>query len=91
LLLDARHGQLRDVASVLAQVPSASTLEPRTPIVVFGVAVRGGGALRRLFGGGSAHVARAARCTALVARGYVDVGGGVDAVTGADLAWGWSP
>jgi hypothetical protein len=91
LLLDARHEKRMDIASVVAQVPSASTLGPRTPMVVFGAADRGGGVLRRLFGGASVNVARATRCTALVARGYVDVGGGVDAVTGADLAWGWSP
>jgi|HubBroStandDraft_3_1064219.scaffolds.fasta_scaffold400161_1 hypothetical protein len=91
LLLDARHQKRMDVAAVVAQVPRASTLGPRTPMVIFGAADCGGGALRRLFGGASVNVPRAARCTALVARGYVDVGGGADAVTGADLAWGWSP
>lgn len=36
-------------------------------------------------------VSRAARCTALVARGYIRVGAGTDPDTDADLCWGYSP
>jgi len=91
LLLDARHADVTDASSVLAQVPGAAALPPRTPIVILGCAVRGEGLWRRLLGAGTVRVARAARCTALVARGFVDVGGGVDEASGSDLAWGWSP
>jgi hypothetical protein len=91
VLLDARQGDLQSVSSVVAQVPRATTLPPRTPIVLLGNAVRATGVWRRLLGAGTVHVTRASRCTALVARGYVDVGGGIDEVTASDLAWGWSP
>jgi|HubBroStandDraft_1064217.scaffolds.fasta_scaffold63728_2 hypothetical protein len=91
LLLDARHGDLQSVASVVAQVPRASTLPSGTPIVLLGTAVRAAGGWRHLFGGGTAQVTRPARCTALVVAGYIDVGGGVDEATAHDLAWGWSP
>ena len=36
-------------------------------------------------------VSRAARCTALVVRGYIRVGAGTDPDTDADLAWGYAP
>lgn len=36
-------------------------------------------------------VARATRCTALVARGYMRVGAGTDPDTDADLCWGYAP
>ena len=36
-------------------------------------------------------VSRAARCTALVARGYMRVGAGTDPDTDADLCWGYAP
>jgi len=91
VLLDAGRGDRLDLRQVIDQVPSASSLPSRTPMVVLDAAVRRAGALRRLFGGGTVRVARATRCTALIARGYVDVGGGIDEPTGSDLAWGWSP
>jgi len=91
LVLDARREDLRGAAAILAQVPGATTLPPRTPIVLFGAAIRTGRAWRRFLGAGTVRVPRAARCTALVALGYVDVGGGIDPTTGSDLAWGWSP
>lgn len=91
VLLDAGRGDRLDLGQVVDQVPSASGLPARTPMVVLAGAVRHAGTLRRLFGGGTVQVARATRCSALIARGYVDVGGGVDEPTGADSAWGWSP
>lgn len=89
--LDARHGDLQSVSSIVAQIPRATSLPPRTPIVLLGLAVRAPGVWGRLLGAGTVRVTRASRCTALLARGYVDVGGGLDEVTASDLAWGWSP
>jgi hypothetical protein len=91
VLLDAAGEDHLGLRSVLAQIPSAASLPPHTPIVLLGVAVSRVGFLRRLFGGGTLLVDRATRCTALLASGYVDVGGGVDQSTRADLAWGWAP
>ncbi len=82
-------GEEMGASEVAAQLPAASSLPARTPVWVLGTAA-GDGAMWRLFGRGSA-VSRAARCSALVARGYVDVGAGVDAASGADLAWGRAP
>ena len=87
VLLDATGIDVGDPTQIAAQLPPAAELTPETPVFVLGSAARGRGALRWL-GARTVHVTRAARCTALVARGYVQVGAGVDDVTGADLAWG---
>jgi hypothetical protein len=76
-------------SAVAAQVPLASALPPGTPVVVLGVAARGASIWTRFARGVS--VPRAARCGALLARGYVDIGAGTDDVSGADLAWGFAP
>ena len=91
ILLDASGPASLDPANVASQLPEATTFAGGTPLVVLGDAARGGPAWRRLLRADKVSVPRAARCTALLARGYVDVGGGLDESTGADLAWGWSP
>jgi hypothetical protein len=91
ILLDATDGDLDDVAAVSFQIPPATALAPATPLVVLGATAGARGVWRRLFGGGSTAVARALRCSALLVRGYVDIGAGLDRTTGGDLAWGWSP
>jgi len=80
-----------DVGALFAQIPKATTLPSGTPMFVLGTAISRVNAWRHLLGGGSVRVPRATRCTALVARGYVDVGGGIDESTGLDLAWGCAP
>jgi hypothetical protein len=89
ILLDVRGRSTCTAADVAGQLPLASTLPPGTPVVVLGAAANDS-PLWRLFARGF-PVSRAARCSALIARGYVDVGAGVDVATGADLAWGTSP
>jgi hypothetical protein len=89
-LIEAENGDPPGMRAVLSQIPRASSLAARSPVVLLGTAVVGAGLLRRLLGGGTVRVARATRCTALVILGYVDVGAGVDPATGSDLAWGWS-
>lgn len=73
------------VGAVARQLPRASELAPGTLVVVLGDSMPAGGLFARLRR--PAHVARALRCTALLARGFVDVGGGVDPKSGQDLAW----
>ena len=77
----------RTIEGVVAQLPAASDLLPGTPVLVLGRAspVR---AFWRPFAR-DVRVPRAARCTALLLRGYVDIGAGD--VDGDDLAWGYAP
>jgi uncharacterized protein with von Willebrand factor type A (vWA) domain len=78
---------LGDLATVARQVPDASTLAPGALVVVLGDAAASDGLLARLKR--PARVARALRASALLARGFRHIGGGVDAASGHDLAWGW--
>lgn len=78
-----------DPAAIAAQIPHASQLPESVLVCVLAEAARGSGLgnwLRR-----ARTISRAARCTALVARGYTRVGGGIDPADGSyDLAWGFS-
>jgi hypothetical protein len=87
--LDMRGADGDSPSAVAAQVPLASALPPGTPVVVLGLAAQGGSIWTRFARGVS--VPRAARCGALLARGYVDIGAGTDDVSGADLTWGFAP
>ncbi len=89
VLLDALPGGHRATASIVEQVPQASSLPSGTWVVVLGAAP----SHRRLWRllGRTVPVARAARCTALLVRGYVEIGAGVDETSGADLTWGSAP
>lgn len=79
------------VETIMAALPDPATLE-HGALVVLPAAVRSPRTLTRsvlaVFGRAKT-AARSSRCTALVARGYVDVG----AAAGADddLAWGYAP
>jgi len=91
--LDATTADLESPAAVATQVPHADTLAPGTVVVVGAVAVKKRGTLGRLLGDGHVKVSRAARCTALLARGYVDLtaeGDDVWAATSAAKADGSS-
>jgi hypothetical protein len=88
--LDASEADLTAVEAVAAQVPESGAFAERTLVVLLGAATRGGGGWRRLILMGDTSVPRAPRCSALVMRGYVDVGAAVDAGTSHDLVWGWS-
>ena len=89
VLLDVQGADAHSVAAVAAQVPRAAETPPGAPVFVLGVAAAGG-SIWQVFARG-ATVPRAVRCGALLARGYVDIGAGVDEATGADLVWGSSP
>ncbi len=89
IALDARACDVRDPVAVAARIPDAASREPGTRVCVLGAATRGGGWLGRWRR--SVPVPRAARCTALLARGYVGIGAGVDEESGAEMAWGVAP
>jgi hypothetical protein len=80
-----------DVAVIAAQLPDPGTLAPGTRVVVHGQPRAPKGLLSRVFRGKGRSVQRAVRGSALLARGYVRLGGGADPKTGADLAWGFAP
>lgn len=83
--LDATGVDPEDFAALAAQLPLASTLPPRTVVAVPAVAVCRRRFLRGVLGDRKVPVSRATRCTALLVRGYVDVG------ADAEAAWGYSP
>jgi hypothetical protein len=84
-------GEHLDDAAIAAQLPLARDLAPATPVFVLGSAVRAHPAswfpsLRST----AVKVGRAPRCGALLMRGYVGLGAGLDETSSADLVWGFS-
>ncbi len=72
--LDATAADVGVPAAVAGQIPLASTLAPGTRVVVRASATRRGGVLGRLLGPRREPVPRSTACTALLVRGYVDIG-----------------
>jgi len=89
VMLDASGGDLSGTAAIAAQVPDPGTFPRRTLVILLGEASRAGGAWRRLIRMNTAPVSRADRCSALLVRGYVEIGAGPDEAS-HDLVWGWS-
>lgn len=89
VLLDAPPENHRAIASVAEQLPLASSLPSGTAVFVLGAAPSAHAIWRLL--GRTAPVARAVRCTALLVKGYVEIGAGVDEASGSDLVWGSAP
>ncbi len=77
-----------DLASIAREIPPPSDLAAGTLVVLLPDVAPPRG-LRALFSG-ARPASRAARCGALVARGYSDVGACVDPHTKLDLVWGRS-
>lgn len=77
----------------LDALPEPSALDPGTLVIVNDETQGGRSLVKSVLGalGRKQTVSRAARCTALVARGYIRVGAGTDPDTDADLAWGYAP
>jgi hypothetical protein len=82
--VDASLVDVEEPSSVASQIPLASTLPPGTRVSVLPTAKRDGGVIRRLLQGRTVAVPKHARCTALLARGYVDI------TTAGDAVWGFS-
>ncbi len=90
VLLETAQPDL-DAAAVLEQVPAARSLAPATPVFVLGRAARSGSPTWFSWvRSGALNVPRAPRCDALLMRGYVGLGAGIDESSGADLVWGFS-
>jgi hypothetical protein len=83
--LDATDTDIEVPAAVATRIPNASTLPPQTRVTVSRTATRRASVLRRLLGQKSVPVPRASLCTALLLRGYVDIG------ADDDVAWGLAP
>jgi hypothetical protein len=77
------------VETIAARLPDPATLASRTLVVVPDARPTLARAFLSVFGGGK-RVPRSLRCSALVARGYVDVGAARDDDRN-DLAWGYAP
>ncbi|OJY24241.1 MAG: hypothetical protein BGO98_20460 [Myxococcales bacterium 68-20] len=95
------EAEAASVASIMATLPDPASLPAGALVIVAGeiASVRSAGplALGRSLArsvlsvfGRARTVTRARRCSALVARGYVDVGAAEDDAH-ADLAWGYAP
>jgi hypothetical protein len=85
-----QEGGLSSLQWLAAQLPSPEDLPPGTMIAVPDVATerKKASLLQRLVRRPEPGIARAARCTAMLARGYVRIGAGHDAA-GVDWAWGF--
>jgi hypothetical protein len=84
-------GKAEDLAAIAAQIPQADTLAANVPVAILGTAVRRRGAWGRVFGLGTVIVSTPVRCTALLVRGYVDIGAEPTLHHGTWVVWGWSP
>lgn len=80
---------LGDLGAVARQLPAAADLAPGTLVVVLGDAAASDGIFARFRR--PTRAARAVRGSALLTRGYVAIGGGIDPVSGLDLSWGRAP
>lgn len=81
------------IAKIMASLPEPRTLDPRTLVLVFAEvsAPRSFAQSLLAFFGRGKTAPRAFRCSALVARGYVDVGASDVDDESLDLVWGYAP
>lgn len=92
VLLDGER--VHSVAEAAAALPDPDSLAPGTLLLVPGAPPRAGSFATRLFRAlsGGKPVSRAVRCSALVARGYVDVAAASAGEPNRDdVAWGYAP
>ena len=90
ILLHGSAAELRDPAAVARQLPDPATLPPLSLVFVLGTSARRHGLLGRWFGVGASLVPTAARCTALLARGYFRIGAFVDGFSRGSLVYATS-
>jgi hypothetical protein len=93
LLVAASEDAARDVRSLAAALPAPEELTPGTLVVLLADAIAQASITGRLLSalGRRRTLPRTLRCTALLARGYVDIGANTDPASGADLVWGRAP
>jgi hypothetical protein len=82
--VDGEGGERAQVDVVAQQIPHADELPAGRLVVVLPTRAHAGGFFSRLLAGSRAGVPLAVRATALLARGYVDLGANAE----ADLVWG---
>lgn len=87
--LDASGGDLSRAEDVAEQIPESRSFAERTLVVVLAKPAAPSAAWKRLLSMGGHRVSRAARCSALLMRGYVDIEATAEDA-GGDIAWGWS-
>lgn len=87
--LEGSAADLSQPEFVAAQIPAAASLAPSTLVVVLGTAAPPVSRWRRLLSPRRIKLDRAARCTALLALGYVDIRAQADA--GTDVVWAYAP
>jgi hypothetical protein len=87
---ESRGEELGGVDALSRQLPSPESVGGGALVIVLAEPKSQKGPLWHLFRR-KTRIARAVRCTALLARGYVRIGAGVDPGTGRDLAWGYAP
>jgi hypothetical protein len=76
---------------LLDQIPSARSLAAATPVFVLGDAARAVSSPWLAWARSDAiRVPRGPRCNAMLMRGYVQLGAGIDPTSGVDLVWGFS-
>lgn len=80
-----------DARAIASEIPPARELPEGALVVVLDASEAARGFFAKLTKKKLAPVERATRGSALLARGYVRLGGGVDDATGLDLAWGYAP
>jgi hypothetical protein len=90
VLLDASDVDLTAAPAIAAQLPEATSLGPRTYVFVLGAAMRTRRGLGRWLGPAAVPVGRAARCAALLARGYTNIGATAEGTADGDLVFGLS-
>lgn len=89
VLLETGADDWKNLDQIVSQLPEAASLPAHATLVVLGTAVRNAGSWRRWLGDRSVPVPRALRCTALLVRGYVDIGATIGERR-EDLVWGFS-
>ncbi len=85
--------EIDDVGAAARALPDLAELEAGTLVLVIRELREPRSIARSVLAalGRSKTAPRAIRCSALVARGYVRVGAGIDPDTRADVAWGYVP
>jgi hypothetical protein len=82
---------LGDARAIAPEIPAARELAAGALVVVIDASETARGFFAKLARKKRPPVARAVRGSALLARGFVRLGGGVDDASGLDLAWGYAP
>lgn len=90
-LAPLRGTEREKAARIASALPAPASLPAGTVVFVLGEARASEGFVMRLLKRDREPVSRAARATALAARGFVSVAAAFDEASGQDLVWGVTP